>query len=160
MPGFYEYEDEASIGEHDDGSDPVHQQLLPDHPRCQPSTLKPVSESKVSDFAKSSRSLANNARLSAKPHSTSTGVRPKSPMSSSGPPRNSLSESLTCPVCEKVFQTDNEGLNSHIDFCLSRGAIRQAHAEASSPVKKSSKTGRWKDQIVGIQSTTKRMGNS
>lgn len=41
-------------------------------------------------------------------------------------------DSYECPVCRKTLRTDNQGLNSHVDFCLSRGAIRQAHAEATS----------------------------
>jgi len=36
-----------------------------------------------------------------------------------------------CPVCCKTLETDNEGLNAHIDFCLSRGAIMEAQVEAS-----------------------------
>lgn len=42
---------------------------------------------------------------------------------------------LQCPVCEKMLETDNQGLNSHIDFCLSRGAIMEAQTKAKSPVK-------------------------
>ncbi|KAG6885912.1 hypothetical protein C0993_007930 [Termitomyces sp. T159_Od127] len=41
-------------------------------------------------------------------------------------------DSYECPVCRKTLRTDNQGFNSHMDFCLSRGAIRQAHAEAIS----------------------------
>jgi DNA polymerase kappa len=37
----------------------------------------------------------------------------------------------TCPICSKVMTTDNQGLNAHIDFCLSKGAIREAQAAAS-----------------------------
>ncbi|EIN11671.1 IMS-domain-containing protein [Punctularia strigosozonata HHB-11173 SS5] len=33
---------------------------------------------------------------------------------------------LTCPICSKILQTDNDGLNTHIDWCLSRGAILEA----------------------------------
>ena len=36
-----------------------------------------------------------------------------------------------CPICSKTLQTDNQGLNAHIDFCLSKGAIREAQATAS-----------------------------
>ncbi|KAG6831836.1 hypothetical protein H0H87_003755 [Tephrocybe sp. NHM501043] len=50
---------------------------------------------------------------------------------------SNIEEVHDCPVCERSLQTDNQGLNAHIDFCLSRGAIRQAHAEATSPVKPS-----------------------
>ncbi|KAI0085191.1 IMS-domain-containing protein [Irpex rosettiformis] len=37
----------------------------------------------------------------------------------------------TCPICSKTLQTDNQGLNAHIDFCLSKGAILEAQAAAS-----------------------------
>lgn len=37
----------------------------------------------------------------------------------------------TCPVCNKTFDVDNAGLNAHVDFCLSRGAIMTAQVEAS-----------------------------
>jgi DNA polymerase kappa len=140
MPGFYEHEDEAI--EHDNDSDLVDPQPPPYPPRRQFSILKPVSESKASDFAKTSMFSACS---SAKPHS-STGVPPKSLIPDSGSRQNLPSESLTCPICEKVLQTDNQGFNSHIDFCLSRGVIRQAHAEASSPVKRNSKSSQQKNQ--------------
>ncbi|KIM83394.1 hypothetical protein PILCRDRAFT_97225 [Piloderma croceum F 1598] len=42
---------------------------------------------------------------------------------------------LQCPICTKTLETDNQGLNSHIDFCLSRGAIMAAQTKAKSPVK-------------------------
>lgn len=41
----------------------------------------------------------------------------------------------TCPICSKQLKTDNQGLNAHIDFCLSKGAILEAQAEASTPKK-------------------------
>jgi hypothetical protein len=31
-----------------------------------------------------------------------------------------------CPICSHDFDVDNAGLNAHIDFCLSRGAIMEA----------------------------------
>lgn len=40
-------------------------------------------------------------------------------------------ETHECPVCGKTLETDNDGLNAHIDFCLSRGAILEAQVEAS-----------------------------
>lgn len=42
---------------------------------------------------------------------------------------------LQCPICTKALETDNQGLNAHIDFCLSRGAIMAAQTKAKSPVK-------------------------
>ncbi|KAG9316623.1 DNA/RNA polymerase [Chiua virens] len=44
-------------------------------------------------------------------------------------------EHHSCPICNKQLNTDNQGLNSHIDFCLSKGAIMEAQVEASSPKK-------------------------
>lgn len=44
-------------------------------------------------------------------------------------------ETQTCPICSKTMETDNRGLNEHIDFCLSKGAIREAQATATSPSK-------------------------
>ncbi|KAF8348380.1 DNA/RNA polymerase [Amanita rubescens] len=55
------------------------------------------------------------------------GAKPASAASSSSSKR---SEPLRCPVCDKTILTDNEGLNAHIDFCLSRSAIREAQAES------------------------------
>lgn len=37
----------------------------------------------------------------------------------------------TCPLCGKMWDTDNQGLNEHIDFCLSKGAILAAQSMAS-----------------------------
>jgi len=35
-----------------------------------------------------------------------------------------------CPVCSRTLVTDNQGLNEHIDFCLSRDVIREARSSA------------------------------
>ena len=35
-----------------------------------------------------------------------------------------------CPVCSRTLMADNQGLNEHIDFCLSRDAIREARSSA------------------------------
>ncbi|KAI5123920.1 hypothetical protein M0805_006338 [Coniferiporia weirii] len=40
-------------------------------------------------------------------------------------------EVLVCPICSRELETDNTGLNAHIDFCLSRGAIIEATSAAS-----------------------------
>lgn len=43
-----------------------------------------------------------------------------------------------CPVCGAVLETDNDGLNAHVDYCLSRGAIKElANGDAKQPVAKS-----------------------
>ncbi|KAF5380614.1 hypothetical protein D9615_004634 [Tricholomella constricta] len=66
-----------------------------------------------------------------KPHSLSDTARPT--MSPAGDPGQILKtgvETHACPICGKTLRTDNQGINSHIDFCLSRGAIREARDEA------------------------------
>lgn len=45
---------------------------------------------------------------------------------------NKSNEQHVCPICAKTLQTDNAGLNAHIDWCLSRSAILEASASASS----------------------------
>lgn len=35
---------------------------------------------------------------------------------------------LECPLCRKRLETNNQGLNEHIDFCLSKQAIKEAQA--------------------------------
>ncbi|KAI0746017.1 DNA/RNA polymerase [Earliella scabrosa] len=40
---------------------------------------------------------------------------------------------LECPICGKMLETDNQGLNEHIDFCLSKQAIKEAQAASFQP---------------------------
>jgi len=52
---------------------------------------------------------------------------------SSSRPTSARDEDKTkqyCPVCSRTLMTDNRGLNEHIDFCLSRDAIREARSSA------------------------------
>ncbi|KAJ7346571.1 hypothetical protein DFH08DRAFT_868602 [Mycena albidolilacea] len=65
-----------------------------------------------------------------KPTSKPTSFRKEKPESKS---RQSPLEREThaCPVCLKQVPTENDAFNAHLDSCLSRGAIRQAQAEAS-----------------------------
>lgn len=49
---------------------------------------------------------------------------------------DSAGQTQMCPICTKMLETDNDGLNAHIDFCLSKGAIREAtKATVTSPRK-------------------------
>jgi len=48
-------------------------------------------------------------------------------------------ETLTCPICAKELETDNAGLNAHIDFCLSKDAIMQATSLTNSEEREKSK---------------------
>jgi DNA polymerase kappa len=84
--------------------------------------------------------------------------RPRPPASAPGPSRTSQSDLLfpttrakpisarqegrasstryqECPICNKKLETDNGGLNAHIDFCLSRNVIMEAQTAAQSDPK-------------------------
>ena len=89
----------------------------------QPST-KPISSGPSRKFHGRASSTAPSAS-----GSTARAHRARSSSAS-----RALSESApgavtqTCPICSKTMVTDNDGLNAHIDFCLSREAIREAQA--------------------------------
>ena len=40
---------------------------------------------------------------------------------------------MECPICLKILETDNQGLNEHIDFCLSKQAIKEAQTASLKP---------------------------
>ncbi|KAF9452745.1 IMS-domain-containing protein [Macrolepiota fuliginosa MF-IS2] len=37
-------------------------------------------------------------------------------------------QAQVCPICSRTLVTDNQGLNAHVDFCLSRSAIQEARS--------------------------------
>lgn len=117
MPGFHEEDEREDILEHEDDHT-----FLEDQPNIGPSRPRPP----VSAPARPSLKGASTAGPSTKRRRASDAQRPQ----------NASIESHECPICSTILETDNRGLNSHIDFCLSRGAIRQAHAEATTPAKK------------------------
>ncbi|TFY61207.1 hypothetical protein EVJ58_g4658 [Rhodofomes roseus] len=63
----------------------------------------------------------------------SPGHRSRSPsrQARSNPTASEFS-TQTCPICAKTMVTDNDGLNAHVDFCLSKEAIQEAQAASSS----------------------------
>lgn len=103
MPGFHEHRE-------DDLEDSRYEEL-PEDDALAPG---PSAHSKPSSRVKPT-SLQTN-----KPSSTKTPN-----------PEPKIMGELECPICNKVWETDNEGLNSHVDFCLSRGAIWKAQGEAT-----------------------------
>ncbi|KAI0369692.1 DNA/RNA polymerase [Pilatotrama ljubarskyi] len=40
---------------------------------------------------------------------------------------------LECPICGRTLETDNQGFNEHIDFCLSKQAIKEAQSASLKP---------------------------
>ena len=48
---------------------------------------------------------------------------------------------LECPICGRHLETDNQGFNAHVDFCLSKEAIREAQTASLSSKPPSSGAG-------------------
>ncbi|KZT66386.1 DNA/RNA polymerase [Daedalea quercina L-15889] len=94
---------------------PTHSQSFP----------KPVS----TEITKGPFARASSTGPSAS-SSTSRGQRIRSP-SPRARTTTSAVDTQTCPICSKTMLTDNDGLNAHIDFCLSKEAIREAQATSS-----------------------------
>ncbi|KAF8444610.1 hypothetical protein L210DRAFT_3530321 [Boletus edulis BED1] len=112
MPGFYEEEElESNHLGHDDHT------------------------MESSDDAPSKSYSKPRSGISAKPPSRMS-FKDASEASGSSPGQERVTPMHhTCPICSKELKTDNQGFNAHIDFCLSKGAIQEAQAEASSPKK-------------------------
>lgn len=55
-------------------------------------------------------------------------------------PLDTSLEHHSCPVCGKQMVTDNRGLNAHIDFCLSKGAILAAQTTTNRPGRRRAST--------------------
>ena len=145
MPGFYEHDEEdAEMGIDiddldNDLSEPMAGPSSRPTTRPRPPVSAPAPPQDKSPFG---------SNLHKKPRSTGeTHV----PIASSSRLRelevnNSTSISLLadkgeeirmleCPICARTLETDNEGLNAHVDFCLSRGAILEAQSRAKRPIK-------------------------
>lgn len=152
MPGFHEHDErDLDPSQHDEDEDDrprvtgqgvaASERLGMDMPKLKP---RPPVSAPARSFPNANDASApdrgtgtSTATRVAKPVSTSNAASSPSLRVRSSKPRISK-EPLQCPVCDKTILTDNEGLNAHIDFCLSRNAIREAQAEsiASSSTKR------------------------
>ncbi|KAJ3007023.1 hypothetical protein NUW54_g1544 [Trametes sanguinea] len=120
MPGYDEdIEGELVDVSADHGADV--ESLPSRHPSVKPS----------SSSGPSSRSLVTKPSSNKDyplPRSASPPSMPGSLVLNDGTPLGTSSSALECPICSRVLETDNDGLNAHIDFCLSKQAIREAQA--------------------------------
>ena len=124
MPGFHE-DDETDLGMENDEADEIEQDVL---------ISRPVS---------TVNRLPNGQASSSKQPPT-TGPREIHEVDMRMPLLKPETATHDCPVCGKtLLDTDNEGLNAHIDFCLSRGAIMEAQVEASQSSTKGGKYKGW-----------------
>lgn len=149
MPGFYEHdEDDTEIdldmdtNEYMDGDAHHSNEVNAGNARVSQSRSRPpVSAPSRTDHVRQKDMEPSRSGMTVKPLSTNNTVRPSIASSSNsyavehplGAPPLKYSEveaRLECPICGKTLETDNQGLNSHVDFCLSRGAIMAAQTNA------------------------------
>ena len=83
-------------------------------------------------YTKQSLESEQQSSSLAKDHSVSA-------ISSTVNSESSSSSSVTCPVCNKLVQCDNDLLNKHIDVCLNRQVISSDDVVISSPKTKKHK---------------------
>lgn len=85
------------------------------------------------------------------PSSTNRRQRPRSPSPSrSLPGSTSGAVTQSCPICSKTMVMDNDGLNAHIDFCLSKEAIREAQASPATDATSNQTKGFKPKSIAGL----------
>ena len=125
MPGYLDEDAAADLAAQDDlDADNERERTPPDElpprpgpssPRRQPkpSTSKPVSRQKP---------LSSAAPVPAPPEKDDEDAAV-------------ATVTLECPVCGRALETDNQGLNEHVDFCLSRGVIREAQTASLAATK-------------------------
>ncbi|KAL1744784.1 hypothetical protein HDZ31DRAFT_37884 [Schizophyllum fasciatum] len=121
MPGYHEEEEiEPELSQHDDsaGVSAADFGLLADD-----GGMRPISASR-----KPSSWAAPIPSDSKPPPSANLPPGPAKPSLRSPTP---AAEQHVCPICGKTLETDNDGLNQHIDWCLSRGAILAAQQQSS-----------------------------
>ncbi|KAI0949222.1 hypothetical protein AcW1_008900 [Taiwanofungus camphoratus] len=101
------------------------------------STSRPLKP--ISSLAKTPQGLHHTSMGSSSERNMRSANRrsPSHPTEGKSADRAGAVEAQTCPICEKLIETDNQGFNTHIDFCLSKKAIREAQASASVPMQQS-----------------------
>jgi hypothetical protein len=71
---------------------------------------------------------------------------PSKKLRSPGPRDQANMDHTSCPICGKDLHVDNIGLNEHIDYCLSRGAIKQSTSSVSEDTPSGKSPGKEKAQ--------------
>ncbi|KAG6813376.1 hypothetical protein H0H92_011642 [Tricholoma furcatifolium] len=153
MPGFHELDEEDHM---------LHIDVDDD---CDSEPIVPAEDTRQSIVAPTAPSIPGGTNTDT---TQDQALAPRSVIPSTKKPQSSRPTALldsrqseiapiethSCPLCGKTLRVDNQGLNTHIDFCLSRGAIRQAHAEASNS------TSPVKAQSFGLKPISKTKGKS
>ncbi|OJT06968.1 DNA polymerase kappa [Trametes pubescens] len=127
MPGF---DDDA------EGDALIHPEGLAadaeaaEHPpaRARSASLKPKSTS----VPPARRSPSLKPSSSKTVHAPASSSR-RSPTPSRGRDGDQAPSFPECPICGRMLETDNQGLNEHVDFCLSKQAIKEAQTASLKP---------------------------
>lgn len=109
MPGFHEHETDRR----DDGLEAVMDLTIAEN-------NEPQSETPLASLATS-----NNRTEPSTANHCPDATRKQDPVITAPPEPTTLE----CPVCGRELETDNLGLNTHIDFCLSKDVIKEATKE-------------------------------
>ncbi|KAI0335006.1 DNA/RNA polymerase [Cubamyces sp. BRFM 1775] len=142
MPGFYDDADTNElVSSTEDAITGVGVRAPVNH--AGPSTSKPRS---TSHQPRRSTSPDPSSVLKSMDGKHSLSVSPKSKKARRpATERNELlpvvsSTRLECPICGKFLDTNNQGLNEHVDFCLSKQAIKEAQTESLKPTSSGHRT--------------------
>lgn len=140
MPGYHEEADDEDEAEKDAMHIGLAEEVIAlvddatqadDHSGHRPRPPNSTPAPTPSQFSMKPRSSTSSSkppvRASSTAPSASGSQRPRSP-SPSGSLSTPGAATQTCPICSKTMASDNDGLNAHIDFCLSKEAIREAQA--------------------------------
>lgn len=169
MPGFHEQEVVSGFEGIDEESDSEGNPVA--GPSSRPHRRPPVSAPAPPTQGKPSVSLeahhspgmaegkarAKSSELEGRPYRLKQDGDEDIMQNSEGDPKTFADSMLECPICLKNLETDNQGLNAHIDFCLSRGAIWEAQGEtvATSSTKKGVKPKSKGNKDTAKQTTKK-----
>lgn len=116
MPGYHDDVHAGGLDADEEQTDILQHELEPGTiTKLASSTAPTVCDSlKPSSSVSASVSSATHRKLvSAAKHDRNEADQP-------------LASALECPICGKMLETDNQGLNEHVDFCLSKQAIKEA----------------------------------
>ncbi|KAF8160747.1 hypothetical protein B0H34DRAFT_350409 [Crassisporium funariophilum] len=163
MPGFHEH-DEADFGMEPDDDDEIIE--ITDGPEERPDQRPGPAMKRPPHSTSNAQASSSQLQAPTRPRSNSEAVHPgrKQEVEAPTPVSKRKIEMLECPICGKHLETDNEGLNTHVDFCLSRKAIMEAQVQTHSLKAEAKYTG-WakpdsikKVEMKATNSISKRLG--
>ncbi|KAL1695593.1 hypothetical protein GGG16DRAFT_45361 [Schizophyllum commune] len=147
MPGFHEEEENepdlsqhadiagsgkrdyiARLSQHDDNAGVSAADFGLEGEEAGVWSAAPVHSGNLASSSKHSSAAVQPSKPTSYAARRSTSAKPPSDQPRSPSPAE---EEHDCPICGKTLATDNDGLNQHIDWCLSRGAILEAQRQSS-----------------------------